>query len=115
MAEGSPWACRWLGATPWHRGGSAGSGQAGLSSRYTLSSAATTQACAAWCSWRSALLVLDGRRWLQLLDDDDVNVQLQLPSSPPSPLPLDWWLRDGLGLSPMAATVDRRKRVRPIL
>jgi hypothetical protein len=77
---GSPWACERLGATPWHRGGTVRCGQAGLSSRYTLSSVATTQVCAAWCSWCSGLLVLDGQRWLQLLDDDDTDIQLQLPS-----------------------------------
>jgi hypothetical protein len=201
--------------TPWGCGGSARCGQAGLNSRYTLSSAATTHACAAWCSWCSGHLVLDSRRWLQLLDNDDAGVPLQLPSflfngrwrtledkddgvvvrgagswtaaaalprattkaqpphggigarkgktrrwrprppappspcsspsplmvaaaackkgketrgekmrrrpprcspsSPPSPLPLNWWRRDGLGLSPMAAAADRRKRMWPIL
>jgi hypothetical protein len=53
---------------------------------------------------------LDSRRWLQLLDDDDTNVQLQLPS-----FLFSGQRRDGLGLSPMAAMADRRKRMRPIL
>jgi hypothetical protein len=70
----------------------------------------TTQACAAWCSWCYVLLVLDGRRCLQLLDDDDADVQLQLPS-----FLFNGRRRDGLGLSPMAVTADRRKRMRLIL
>jgi hypothetical protein len=52
---------------------------------------------------------LDGRRWLQLLDDDDANVQLPLPS-----FLFSGRRRDGLGLSPLAATADRIKRMRPI-
>jgi hypothetical protein len=44
------------------------------------------------------------------LDGDDANVQLQLVS-----FLFSRRRRDGLGLSPMAATADKGKRMRPIL